>query len=127
MSIMCSIVDYKILPNVILPIISNFVEYSRRGTRIGKYEISLELSVVRGHMLLILRDNGSGIEDSELHRLRSRIDSNVVDMLESDISLPSINRRIKLYYGSDCGLKLSSSRLGTVVKLYLPVQTNDTI
>ncbi len=124
MSIMCNIVSYKIIPHIVFPIVESFFEFANRSG-VERYEIGVEVTSSSKNMLVIVRDNGAGISQSTLEQMQSEIDSDIVDADSNVISLPNINRRLKLYYGDPYGLKISSSKLGTVVRIYLPAKGND--
>lgn len=119
-SIMCNIVDVYTIPNLILPVVANFVEYAERGTALGKYEVSVEVANQHDNLVIAIRDNGTGISHENLERIRAELSSDDFEDSEDVISLSNINRRIGIYYGAQYGLKISSSRLGTIVRLYLP-------
>lgn len=124
MSIMCNIVSYRIIPHIVFPVIESFFESANRSG-VERYEIGVEVTSSSKNMLVIVRDNGAGLSQSTLEQIQSEIDSDIVDVDSSSISLPNINRRLKLYYGAPYGLKVSSSKLGTVVRIYLPAKGND--
>lgn len=124
MSIMCNIVNYKIIPHIIFPIVESFFEFANRDG-VSQYEIGVEVTSSPKNMLIIIRDNGAGLSQSNLEQIQKELEEDIVDVNRSAISLPNINRRIKLYYGDLYGLKLSSSKLGTIVRIYLPAKGND--
>lgn len=124
MSVMCNIVNYKIIPHIIFPIIESFFEFALRGST-THYEIGVEVTSSVNHLLIIIRDNGVGINPSTLEQIQHELEGDVVDLHRNVISLPNINRRIKLFYGDRYGVKLSSSALGTIVRIYLPAKGDD--
>jgi two-component system sensor histidine kinase YesM len=69
-----------------------------------------------------ISDNGVGINEQKLEMLNEKInDFSSVQQDSESIGLRNINERIKLYYGSDYGLKIQSSfGNGTTVLLVLP-------
>ncbi len=123
MSILCNIVEYSLIPNLILPVVANYLDYARKGNKLGRYEISMEVATAKNRMVIIIRDNGTGIRKDQLSDIRHDIEGDLVDVTDDDVTFANINRRIKLYYGDDYGIKVESSRLGTIVRLYLPVHS----
>lgn len=121
MSVMCNIVGYKIIPHLILPVVENFFEYSQRGLN-SRYELSVEINSSDSCIMVILRDNGSGIDVDELEKVQNEISENEVDANGDALSLSSINRRIGLCYGEKYGIKVTSSKLGTNVRIILPAK-----
>lgn len=119
MSVMCSIVGYKLVPHLILPVVENLLEHSERS-KTAKYELAIEITSEPENMAVIIRDNGRGIDVDTLERIQRCLDTNSIDSDDDPLSLPSINRRIVLCYGDRYGLKVSSSKMGTSVRLTLP-------
>lgn len=119
MTVMCSIVGYKLVPHLILPVVENLLEYSEREKN-SKYEVAIEITTDQEHMYVNIRDNGRGIDVDTLEKLQSCIETNTIDLNDDPLSLPGIHRRIALCYGDECGLRVSSSKLGTSVRLTLP-------
>ncbi len=119
MTVMCSIVGYKLVPHLVLPVVENLLEYSEREKN-SKYEVAIEITTDPEHMYINIRDNGRGIDVDTLEKLQSGIENNTIDLNDDPLSLPGIHRRIALCYGDECGLRVSSSKLGTSVRLTLP-------
>ena len=121
MSVMCSIVGYKLVPHLILPVVENLLEHSERA-KDTKYELAIEIAAEQDNMAVIIRDNGRGIDVDTLERIQRCLETNTLDSDDDPLSLPSINRRVVLCYGDRHGLKVSSSKMGTSVKISLPVK-----
>jgi len=119
MTVMCSIVGYKLVPHLVLPVVENLLEYSERK-KDTKYELAIEITSDQNSMNVIIRDNGRGIDVDTLEKLQKGIEDNTIDLNGDPLSLPGIHRRIALCYGNDYGLQVSSSMLGTSVRLTLP-------
>lgn len=121
MSVTGSIVGYKVIPHLILPVVENFFEHSDRG-RNAKYELTVEIASNPNNMLIIIHDNGSGIDVDTLEKVQNEISENEIDTDGDALSLSSINRRIGLCYGEKYGLHVTSSKLGTNVRIVLPAK-----
>lgn len=128
MSIMCNIVDYRIIPNIILPIVQDIFDvYSSEHP--STYEIGVEVTSSTENLLIIIRDNSIdsqtghltlSAEDISPENFDYRLEGN-----DSGISIASINYRLRSFYGEKYGMKFSKSSLGTVAYLYLPPQEID--
>lgn len=113
-----------ILPFLIQPVIENAIVHGLEGiTENGHIHLRLALS---GEFLQItVADNGMGMNEEELGKLRDNINKNTLNASTS-IGLGNINRRIKLCYGREYGLSISSLKdQGTRVFLRLPVKTEE--
>ena len=120
MSIMCNIVDLKTVPQLILPVVANFCEYAERDAAFDNYEICVEVAITHDRLVITIRDNGTGISDENLENIRAELERPDAGDDEDTISLSNINRRVRMHYGEQYGLKINSSRLGTIVRIYLP-------
>ena len=101
------------------PLIENAVHHGLEKRTRGRC-IWVEAELQEQMVVLKVSDNGMGIEPDRLEEIRSTL--NNPDMLESEhIGLNNINIRLKLYYGPEYGLTISSEvEKGTVLKLYVP-------
>lgn len=130
MSIMCNIVDYRIIPNIILPIVQDiFNVYSAEHP--STYEIGVEVTSSTSNLLIIIRDNSIDSQTEHLNfsdaDLRPEDFDYRLEENDSGISIPSINYRLRAFYGEKYGMKFSRSSLGTVAYLYLPPQEMELI
>ena len=78
-----------------------------------------------GNIRFTVQDNGTGMSEEELARLRARVNTNPerADLNETrgGYGLHNINERIKIYYGPDYGLTIDSEAgVGTMVSLVIP-------
>ncbi len=119
MSVMCSIVGYKLVPHLVLPVVENLLEHSERS-KDSHYELAIEINADPENVTVLIRDNGRGIDVDTLERIEKHLETGTVDPEGDPLSLPNINRRIALCYGEQYGLKVSSSKMGTSVKIILP-------
>lgn len=111
--------QYEILPLLLQPVVENAVVH-------GLEEINsvglIRIDIVRfhGQLHLIVADNGKGIPEEEVQRIRTMIDTPNLQ-LQSGIALYNIHQRIRLRYGSQYGILLDSCvGIGTQVVLTLP-------
>ncbi len=111
--------DYlQILPLLIQPLVENAITHGlEKLTRPGL--ILLSVSRQADILRIEVKDNGVGIPTAELEALRKRIDDNDLEDSRS-IGLRNVNNRIRMYYGRQCGLTITSTPgAGTTVTLLL--------
>ncbi len=113
------------LPRFILqPIMENCFQHAIAGTD-GRLKIRLSVLENRDKYELVIEDNGSGIEDEVIVQLNSLFESEKVEQWEEDhdhtrIGLYNVNRRLKLRYGPESGLKIDQNfKEGARILLYL--------
>ena len=118
-SIKVDINNYLILPLLLQPVVENAFIHGLEGRRRhGHIEIVVEET--EGLMFITVHDNGTGMDANRLVQVEELLEDNSSDVRTS-IGLRNVNSRIKLYYGCDYGLKLSSVlNEGTTVCIYLP-------
>jgi two-component system sensor histidine kinase YesM len=78
-------------------------------------------------VLIVVADDGTGIDDDTLKRLKESLNKNVENLYESrtKIGIMNVHRRIKLIYGDEYGLNIfSESNKGTTIILKLPFIEN---
>jgi two-component system sensor histidine kinase YesM len=80
-------------------------------------------------VLIIIEDNGVGMESGELEALRKNIEATSTIFRHNNrqrryhIGLGNVNRRIKLYYGEQYGLDIKSAAgVGTTVTVRIPLR-----
>ncbi len=102
---------------LIQPVVENAIVHGLRGNK-GCVHISADIGP--DGVTVCVQDNGVGIPEDELEKLRNTIDSR--DALESKnlehIALQNIQRRIHMVCGDGYGISLESS-CGTGTKVYL--------
>ena len=75
-----------------------------------------------GKVAVVIQDNGVGIPKDELEKLNKELNENPVTPDESGhIGIYNVNRRVKLIYGENYGVFVSSEEnKGTIVRLIFP-------
>lgn len=109
---------YLVPKMVLQPLIENAVYHGFEPTRkIG--ELVVEGFVTRGQLVIVVEDNGVGIEAARLEEIRSLL-AGVEQDEQRSIGLVNVNNRIKLMYGSDYGMSIDSTvGRGTRIQLTL--------
>ncbi|MFZ7946552.1 MULTISPECIES: sensor histidine kinase [Bacillaceae] len=106
------------------PIIENAIKYGLEKRK----EIVIEIDVVEEQMadgsaaiLFIIRDNGPGIEENTLVKLRNWLSSDPMKSRDSGFGIINVYARIAMMFGETFGLQLTSEvDKGTEVVLRIP-------
>lgn len=115
--------NLKILRFILQPVIENFIVH---GFTDKKEKGCAEISVheIDGIMEIDIRDDGKGIPEHRLAMINNRLKINdewQVDGKKKSIGLQNVNFRIKLAYGEEFGLYITSvESIGTIVKIRIP-------
>ncbi len=116
--ILCEINKFQILPLMIQPIVENaFVHGLESKEGQGEIKITIYEDV---YLKIEVKDNGVGIKEEDLSRLNDSLDTDVIRD-KSSIGLSNVNQRIKLLYGVEYGISITSKlHEGTKVIIALP-------
>jgi len=115
---------YKILPLLLQPIIENSVIHGLERTKISGLVIINIILLEHDKLRIEVSDNGLGMDDDRLNGIIERINSASLDSVVS-IGLYNINQRIKLFYGTEYGVTITSCpNIGTTVALTIPAIVN---
>ncbi len=123
MSIMCNIVNYRIIPNLVLPVVQILFNRAREK-QCSDYEIGVEVNSSFTNLLIIVRDN-NGLSAEEEFSYEVNDDTASRDAEDGPLTIGAINRRVSSFYGKKYSIKLSSNKLGTAVYIYLPPVSSD--
>ena len=113
------------LPKLTLqPILENTILHGMEG-KIGQGVITLRVERTGNRTLITVSDDGAGMREETLLRLQAKLRDEEPVPLErkqgSGIALPNVNRRIKLLFGPEYGVRIMSTLgLGTDVEITLP-------
>ncbi len=117
--------DFFIPRLIIQPVIENAIIHGLKGS-IENGIISVDISITKDNLILIISDNGSGMDVDSLKKLNksikqqfSKVDDNKKG---TGIALSNINKRIQLLFGDAYGVSVYSSLgFGTDVEILLPI------
>lgn len=112
---------YKILKLTLQPLVENSLYHGIKYKRAkGTIRVSGWLDGDMVH--LEVSDDGVGMEEQELHNLEQEIRKPCKET-EKGFGLANVNERIRMYFGSQYGMKISSRKgEGTRVEILLPAQ-----
>jgi len=114
-----------IVPKLIMqPIIENCINHGYKKKDALHIELSIKIS--QGELVAIIQDNGDGMDRDKLGELKLALEDTTLG--SGHIGLNNVNRRIKLTYGEQYGLDISSvNNKGTKVMIRMPVVGGDII
>lgn len=125
--------DYLIPALTLQPIVENAIVHGCEVKR-GKSVLHIYSSIDDAYFNIHVTDNGGGIEERNLRNLNNELSASIPDKAADDsketalsesIGLINVNKRIKLKYGDDYGLCITSSvNEGTRVIIRLPLAGN---
>ena len=115
------------LPNLILqPIVENAV-YHGLETKVGQGKVTIRITETPKRLIIIIADDGIGMNEEELSLLKKKLLGQQLQnrnemRRDSGVALINVNERIKLHFGEEYGLQISSAKwIGTEVEITLPV------
>ena len=120
--------DYLIPRLIIQPVVENAIFHGLEEKLEGG-KVTIEVIVTEKNLILMISDNGKGMERKALNDLNERICSNNRGMEDTmsgnqrstGIALPNIHRRIQLLFGEEYGVHVYSTiGQGTDVEIVIP-------
>ncbi len=112
-----SLLNHKIPVLIIQPIVENVFKHAFKfKNRKMKNILIIKVLKENNDLVILVEDNGKGIEKNNLNLLISSLDKD-----NENRGLTNVNRRIKLLFGENYGLIIDSEKYkGTSVKIKLP-------
>jgi two-component system sensor histidine kinase YesM len=104
------------------PIVENAINHAY-DEQTGDLVISIGYMQAGGDQYFVVKDEGSGMDETALLRLRSMLDAEQMPEWEGrGIGLRNVNERLKLRYGPAYGITVDSAiDEGTTVSIKLPI------
>ena len=121
-----SLLKYKILKLIIQPLIENAILHGVENKQ-GKCIITIEIAKREDAVIIMVEDNGRGMDTEELERLNQSLNEEIIHAEISDgsrqsIGIKNVNSRIKLYFGESFGVVIQSALgIGTKAIVRIPV------
>ncbi|RAI93613.1 two-component system sensor histidine kinase YesM [Paenibacillus pabuli] len=118
----------KMVRLTLQPLVENVLQHAfPRGMEPGHF-IRIDARRLEDRFLVIVQDNGMGMSEERLEKLRDRLELNRLAGEDSDdvyhrggIGLMNVHRRIQLVFGETYGLMIESEQgLGTTITMALP-------
>ena len=111
---------HYVIPKLILqPILENAIVHGTASDGRMCF-VSLSVQTVEGAIVIAVKDDGNGIAPEQLHQLNQDLEE-AGGRERDSFGLFSINRRVRLLYGTEYGIRLESEfGKGTCVILRIP-------
>lgn len=111
----------KVKKMILQPLVENSIYH---GIQEGKEHCVIRIKIIKtaSKLRIFLADNGAGIFPDRLAGIRRKLDS--AEDLSGHIGLFNTNKRLKLTYGDEYGIKIRS-QLGVGTVVYLRIPTDD--
>ncbi len=112
--------DYKIPVFILQPLLENAICHGVEPKEdYGFIKVTIKRN--RTNLICIIEDNGVGIEKGKLIDIKKNINDEILDD-HSHFALSNVNKRIRLRYGPEYGLKIISKKgEGTKVTVEMPL------
>ena len=111
--------DYQILKMTLQPLVENALYHGIKYKR-AKGTIKVYGKKDEDIIMLSVEDNGVGMEEEELKRLREEINRPCKET-QKGFGLANVNERIKMNFGAKYGMKIESEKgKGTIVHVIIP-------
>ncbi len=124
-SIAPELYPYRILKLTLQPLVENALYHGIKYKRaMGKITITgfMMREEQENRICLSVKDNGVGMEEEELRRLQKEIVRPCKET-ESGFGLANVNERIRMNFGMEYGLTITSEKgEGTEVRVMIPAQ-----
>ena len=112
---------YKIVKLTLQPLVENAI-YHGIKYRETKGTVIIKGEKTKDGILLKVIDNGIGMKEETLSQIFEKKEAK----REGGIAVSNVNRRLKLYYGENFGLRYESKiNEGTTVSILLPIGEGD--
>ncbi|WP_141680454.1 sensor histidine kinase [Bacillus sp. FJAT-26390] len=113
-----SLAGKNIMRMALQPIIENYVVHGLQPRRSDNH-IRISVYEAEGRVRIQAEDNGIGIDPTRLEAIRQSLD--LVEEVGDSFGLRSVHERLKLLYGTDYGLEITSTLgVGTIVTIEFP-------
>ncbi len=99
-------INYKVIRIILQPIVENAIYHGIKKNPGKKCTIYINIFVENSDMYLIVKDNGIGIRDEKLVKLKNAIKNNNKCNEDIGFGLYSVNHRLKLAFGEKYGVDI---------------------
>jgi two-component system, sensor histidine kinase YesM len=117
------LLDSTILKLTLQPLVENALYHGIKTKRKGGEIVVTARRDEQNNVILNVRDDGVGFTPYKLAQIREMLsgEASAITMKEGGFGLDNVNKRIKLYYGTQYGLSIQSHyRGGTEVTVTIP-------
>ncbi len=115
---------YQILKLTLQPLVENALYHGIKNKR-GKGYIRVTGEKESGRLVFLVKDNGLGMDEERLSQVRAAMNKGDTSSDPSGFGLFNVVQRIKLNYGAEYGVWISSTYMeGTEVRVEIPMIKN---
>ncbi|MPM46610.1 Sensor histidine kinase YpdA [bioreactor metagenome] len=119
------VLQYRIPKLTLQPIVENCIVHGLE-CKVGEANLYIRIETSQSRLFITVRDDGVGMPDDVLQQMQSKLSTRSFDYVKRDehqggIALVNVNNRIKLLFGEQYGLTVTSRiGVGTDVAISLP-------
>lgn len=125
------VLDFRLPKLTLQPIIENAI-YHGIECKVGVANIDVNIETTKSRLIINVIDDGRGIDENTLNALNKTLNTSDTYEVKSatqskgGIALVNVNNRIKLLFGENYGIRISSTiNIGTDVEITLPLITEN--
>ena len=115
----------RVLRFILQPLIENSILHGFENTSEEK-KILVSIHERDGGWIVAVKDNGSGMDEERLRRLRESVtqpEELTQENRKNHIGLKNVYQRLRLFYGAECSLRIESEPgLGTEITMTFPTK-----
>ncbi len=119
-----NLLDYYVPKFVLQPIVENSIKYGlekRKDLTLCIHISEENHSKESGEILITVEDDGPGIDQEKLTKLKERLESDPMTGRDSGFGAINVNARINMIFGEEYKLNISSKEgMGTKVSMRIP-------
>ena len=115
--------DCKILKFTIQPFVENSVKHGFANKK-DPWEVIIMAKKINNDVVLVICDNGCGMSDEKLNRIKMQLSGEVKLQSENGIGIFNVHNRIRLLYGEKYGVEIYCNGFTQVV-VHIPFFDNN--
>lgn len=116
-----SLNEYTIPKFTIQPIVENAIGHGIEMKK-GKGMLRIFSEITEGKVIIVVQDDGIGIDEEKLELLKKSIYSSESESEGLRIGIRNVHQRLQLFYGENYGISISSKKCeGTRVEIAIPL------
>ncbi|MBU7591202.1 sensor histidine kinase [Metabacillus halosaccharovorans] len=118
------LLEFPVMKLLLQPLVENAITHGLESIKRKYWLINISITKEDNMVKFIVEDNGKGMNEEEMEnalKYNEDLESETDKMMHSGIGLSNLHHRVKLLYGNQYELELSSSSLGGLkVQLVIP-------
>ena len=105
---------------ILQPLLENSIEYGFERLDSGNNTINIKAYTKKNKLYIELKDNGVGMSQDKLMKLRGRLEQNYIPE-SKHVGILNVNQRLKLIFGTEYNMKIFSDKNGTEIIIETPI------